>query len=145
MSENKREPFVKKLSAEVRVLYGYADAHVRVEVLAPGGITVPKQLKNDQVVMLYAAFRKAHTIATMSEEERKKAARFEEVLDPQAKYQIGFPDGHMTLFLRAIPKLPPWIPVEITRQEILEGAPALKEIVAWGELPEDVRKLQGIS
>jgi hypothetical protein len=141
-----KEPYVKIISPRVKVLYGYRDGHAKLEVLAPIGILVPVNLTIEEIKKIKAAFDEAYIWAMLDEIDRKKGKGDQErVLDPRGKVVFGFPDGHAVIAVRVVPKFSPWLPLDITRSEILEGKPSMDEVYTWALLPQEVREMQGVA
>lgn len=38
----------------------------------------------------------------------------------------------------------PWIPIELSLDELIRGKKTMDEVYGWLQLPEDVRNLQGV-
>lgn len=137
------EPWVRKVSPKVRALFGYRDAHARLEVLAPIGIVVPVCLTAVEIEKIKKAFDRAYTWAMKPEDERKGGkGDQEEILDPRGKVTYGFPDGHAVISVRIVAKISPWIPLDVSREEVLGGKPTMNEIYQWTLLPQDIRDMQ---
>jgi hypothetical protein len=137
------EPWVRKVSPKVKVLFGYRDAHARLEVVAPIGIVVPVRLTAFEIEKIKGAFDRAYTWAMKPEAERKAGkGDQEEILDPRGKVTYGFPDGHAVISVRIVAKISPWIPLDVSRDEVIDGKPIMHEIHQWTLLPQDVRDMQ---
>lgn len=137
------EPWVRSLSDRVKALYGYRDGHAKLEVQAPIGITVPVTLTALEIEKIKKAFDLAYAWAMKPADERKAGkGDQEQVLDPRGKVGFGFPDGHVVISVRVVAKVSPWIPLEITREELLQGKKIMDEVYQWSQLPKDVRDLQ---
>lgn len=152
MSESgiKKEPFVSILSPKVKVLYGYKDG--RAYVCVTYGVELPHQevppAKIPDVRKLFSRF---YGWALKSEEERKGGkGDVEEVLDDRCKVRGEYPDGHVDLCVRVAKYVPlvkievPWIPIELSKEEVIQGKKTMDEVWGWLQLPEDVRNLQGV-
>lgn len=145
MPDLKKEPFVRVLSENVDVLYGFSDGHAKLKVRTPLGVVVPVNLSKDEILKIKDSFDRAYLWATRPDEERQAGkGDLGGSLDPRAKISYGHPDGHVTISVRVVPKISPWIPLEISRSELLEGKKAMDEVSQWANLPEDVRKMQGV-
>jgi hypothetical protein len=139
-----REPFSKELSEHVKLLFGYKDARAELRVKPPGLPTIPVKVSPERAEAIKKAFDEAFVWAMKPEEERKAGkGDIERQLDDRAKAKWGFPDGHIDLYVRPM-KLAPWIPLQIDRDELLKGKPAMDEVFAWSQLPKDVREMQGV-
>lgn len=142
MPELKKEPFEAMLSPKVKIIYGYKDAHAQVRVLS--AMDIPVNITPDQIEKVKEVFDLAREWALKSEAERKSGkGDIEKVLDGRAKACWSFPDGHVSLYVRPF-KISPWIPITISREELLEGKKIMDEVHGWAKLPQDVRTLQGI-
>lgn len=140
-----KDPYKRALSDRVRVLYGYADGHAKLEVMAPIGIEVPVNLSVAEIGKIKGAFDEAFNWAMKPEDERKLGKGDQErVLDPRGKVTFGFSDAHVVISVRVLPKIPPWIPLDITRAELLEGKKTMDEVYQWTLLPSDIREMQGV-
>lgn len=141
----KKEPYCRALSDRVKVLYGYADAHARLVVQAPIGIEVPVNLSVEEILKIKKTFDEAYQWAMKPESDRKGGKGDQErILDPRGKVSFGFPDAHVVISVRVVPKVPPWIPLDITRNELLEGKKTMDEVYQWSLLPKDIREMQGV-
>lgn len=140
-----KEPYTKTVSPKVRVLYGYRDGHARLEVVAPIGILVPVKLTVDEIKKIKGAFDEAYLWAMKPEGERKLGNGDQErVLDPRGKVTFGFPNAHAVISVRVVAKITPWIGLDISREEIIEGKKIMDEVYQWTLLPEEVREAQGV-
>jgi len=141
-----KEPYRRALSAKVSVLYGYSDGHAKLEVQAPIGIQVPVKLSILEIEKIKGAFDEAHNWASKPDEARKAGKGDQQrVLDPRGKVTFGFPDAHVVISVRVVAKISPWIPLEITKDELLEGKRTMDEVFQWSKLPAEVREAQGVS
>lgn len=139
------EPWVREISPKVKVLFGYRDGHARLEVLAPIGIVVPVNLSVDEIGKINTAFNEAYTYAMKPESERKGGKGDQErVLDPRGKVTFGFEDAHAVISVRIVATITPWIPLDITREEIVQGKPHMNEVHQWAQLPQEVREMQSV-
>lgn len=141
-----REPYRRALSEKVKVLYGYADGHAKLEVQAPVGIQVPVKLTIPEIEKIKGAFEEAYLWASKPDEARKAGKGDQErVLDPRGKVTFGYPDAHVMISVRVVPKISPWISLEISKAELLEGKLTMDEVYQWSKLPPEVREAQGVS
>jgi hypothetical protein len=139
-----REPFLRTLSPNVKLFFGFKDGRGELKVKTPIAIVVPVTIPPEKIPLIKKAFDEAYPWALKSEAERKDGkGDIERVLDDRAKVVFGFPDGSVKICVRPI-KLSPWIPVTLSREELLEGKPAMDEVNMWLELPKEVRDLQGV-
>lgn len=133
------EPWIRNVSPKVKVLFGYRDGHAKLEVIAPIGIVVPVRLSIAQIDLIKRSFDRAYAELMKPEAERKIR---EDELDPRGKVAYGFPDGHAVISVRIVAKISPWIPLEVSRQEVIDGKPIMTEVHAWSILPQDIREMQ---
>ena len=143
MSTAVREPFLRVMSPKVRVFFGYKDGRAELKVLAPLGVEIPATVPPAKIGAIKSAFDAAHVVAVKTDAERVGVREEERLIDDRAKVTFGYPDGSGKIYVRPI-KLSPWIPIGITREELLEAKKTVDEIVQWYELPKEVRDLQGI-
>ncbi len=139
----KKEPFISVLSPKVKVLYGFKDGHAEVLVVTPikdFHVPVPVE-KIEGVRKLFTRF---YGWALKTDEERKDGkGDVEEVLDERCKARGEYPDGHVELCVRPI-SLSPWIPVTLSKEELIHGKKTMDEVYGWLQLPEEVRNFQGV-
>lgn len=146
----KKEPFVSILSPKVKVLYGFKDAHV--EVCVKVAIDLPtQQVAPAKIPPLKRTFDRFCGWALKSDAERQAGkGDVDEVLDDRCKVRGEYPDGHVDLCVRLTRYVPftkievPWIPIVLSKEEVIGGKKTMDEVYAWHQLPEDVRNLQGI-
>src|SRR4029077_20048105 len=137
------EPFERALSPKVKLFFGFKDARAELKVIAPIGIVVPATVPPPRIPKIKEVFDEAYDFNSKSEEERRKAGGpWEREIEVRAKITFGFPDGHVVISVRPA-KIVPWLSVEITREEHLQGKKAMDEVFMWYQLPEDVREMQG--
>lgn len=137
------EAFERALSPKVKLFFGFKDARAELKVIAPIGIVVPATVPSPRIPKIKEVFDEAYDFNSKSEEERKKAAGpWEREIEVRAKISFGFPDGHVVISVRPA-KFVPWLSVEITREEQLQGKKTMDEVFMWYQLPEDVRQMQG--
>ena len=139
---SKKEPFRKVLSENVEVYYGWQDAHVDVKVRLPLPFKpwYTKSVPLDEVKVFKSTFRGAADYG----EGKCNLALVNPIdieIQEDCKVRFGFHDRHLELSLK---RLGVWLPFSFTFEEIKLGLIALNEASAWADLPEDVRKLQGI-
>lgn len=138
-----REPFLRVMSPKVRVFFGFKDARAELRVMTPLKVEIPATIPPDKVGAVKAAFDAAYVVAMMPEAERTRVKEEERAIDDRAKVAFGYPDGSGKICIRPI-KLSPWIPITISREELLEAKKTVDEIFQWFGLPEEVRNLQGV-
>lgn len=138
------EPFVRSLSPNVRLLFGYKDARAELKVKTPIGVEVPATIPAEKIEAIKRAFDEAFVWAMKPVEERTTPKETERILDDRGKVAFGYPDGSVKIYVRPI-KFSPWIPVGISREELLEGKKTMDEVFQWFGLPSDVRDLQGVA
>jgi len=138
----KKEPFLRVVSPQVKVLFGFKDARAELRVMTPLKIEFPVTVPPDKVPPIKEAFDAAHAVAILSEEERAKVKETERVIEDRAKVLFGFPDGSGRICIRPF-KLAPWIPIMIHREELIDGKKIMDEVLQWYHLPEEVRNLHG--
>lgn len=135
--------FEKDLSPKVKLFYGFKDARAELRVIAPIGIVVPATVPATAIPRVKAVFDEAYEWNSKPEGEREKAkGPWDREIEVRAKVTFGFPDGHVVIAVRPI-KLSPWLPVEITREELLNGKRIMDDVYLWHQLPADVREMQG--
>lgn len=137
-----REPYVRIMSPKVRIFFGYKDGRAELKVMTPLKVEIPATIPPGKVGAIKAAFDAAYEVAVKPESERAGIKEAERPIDDRAKVSFGYPDGSGKIYIRLI-KLSPWIPIGITREELLEAKKTVDEIFRWFELPEEVRNLQG--
>lgn len=144
-----REPFLKQLSEEVALLFGFKDARAELKVKALKAVPITIKVDAARIKVVKEAFDAAYGHAMARDADRKvgKGAEAETIVDRQlderARAKWGFADCRIELSVR-MTKFLPWIPMTITKEELLTGKPAMDEVWAWAQLPEDVRETQGV-
>lgn len=138
------EPFLRSLSPNVRLFFGYKDARAELKVKTPIGVEVPATIPPGKIEAIKKAFDEAFTWAMKPAEDRSVQKEVERVLDDRGKVTFGYPDGSIKIYVRPI-KFSPWIPVGISREELLEGKKTMDEVFQWLGLPDDIRNLQGVA
>lgn len=136
------EAFERALSPKVKLFYGYKDARCELKVLAPIGIVVPATVPAEAIPTIKKVFDEAFEWNSKPEAGRKGGKEIERVIEVRAKVTFGFSDGHVVISVRPA-KFVPWLSVEITREEHLQGKHIMDEVNLWAQLPEDVRQMQG--
>lgn len=144
MTTATREPFLRVMSPKVRIFFGFKDGRAELRVMTPLKVEIPATVPPGKVGAIKAAFDAAYMVAMMPEEGRAKVKEEERVIDDRAKVAFGYPDGSGKICIRPI-KLSPWIPISISREELLEAKKTVDEIVQWFEMPEEIRNLQGVA
>jgi len=139
---SKREPFKRVLSENVEVYFGWKDGHAKIKVRLPIPLKPwwPLSVPIDKVRVFKQTFRGA---ADFGEGKSSLALvnPIEIEVDEDCKVKWGFKDRHLELRLK---RLGIWMPFSFTFEEIKAGLLALDEVVAFADLPEDVRNLQGL-
>lgn len=140
-----REPFLKQLSDEVALLFGFKDARAELKVKALKAVPVTVRVDHTRIKVVKEAFDAAysHAMARDADQKEAKETVVDRQLDERAKARWGFADCRIELSVR-MTKFLPWIPMIITKEELLIGKPAMDEVWAWAQLPEDVREAQGL-
>jgi hypothetical protein len=143
MATDVREPFLRVMSPKVRVFFGFKDARAELKVMTPLKVEVPATIPAEKVAAVKKAFDAAYGVAMLPESDRAKVKEEERVIDDRAKVVFGYPDGGGKICVRPI-RLSPWIPIGISREELLDAKKTVDEIFQWLELPEEIRNLQGV-
>lgn len=139
------DPWKRVISPKVRVFYGFKDGHARLEVTAPIGIVVPVKLNPAQISKIKETFDEAYRWAQKPEDERRAGKGDQErLLDPRGKVVFGFPDAHVVIAVRIVVGISPWLPLDVHRDELVDGKKVMDEIYQWTLLPEEVREMQGV-
>ena len=142
MTTKTKEPFVRVLSENVQVYYGWTDAHVVVKARLPSPFRpwVSKSVPADLVKLLKSTFRGAADYG-----EGKSSLALVNPIDidiqEDCRVRFGFKDRHLELSMK---RLGVWLSLSFTFEEIKLGLAALNEASSWADLPEDVRKMQGV-
>lgn len=137
-----REPFIKDLSENVQVIYGFKDGHavVRVRLPIPLRPWYPVEIKANDILRFKEPFDRAYDFGMMPESERllvKTPVEFYAREDCRGRY--GFPDRHVELEVKRLA----WIKLEFPFEEFKLAKAAMDDAHAWTLLPEYVRELQG--
>lgn len=135
-------PFVKVLSENVEVVYGFKDARalVRVRLPIPLRPWYPVSIKAAEIVRFKEPFTKAFHFGLKPDDERKKEKKpteFQAREDCRGRY--GYPDAHVELEVKRLA----WIKLEFPFDEFKLANAAMDDAHAWAQLPEHVRELQG--
>lgn len=143
MPETKREPFLKTLSENVNVQYGWKDAHaiVRVRLPIPLRPWYTVEIPADAILKFKTNFDDAYVYGSRPESERnmKEPLQFEARSDCRGRY--GYRDAHVEL---GVKRLFVWIWLDFPFDEFVLAKKAMDEAYQWAQLPQDVRDLQGI-
>lgn len=143
MKTKTKEPFVRVLSENVEVYYGWADAHVVVKARLP----IPfkpwfsKSVPADLVKLFKSTFRGAADYG----DGKSNLALVNPIdieIQEDCRVRFGFKDRHLELSMK---RLGVWLSLSFTFEEIKLGLLALDEAAAWAALPEEIRKAQGVS
>jgi len=138
-----KEPFERDLSPKVKLFYGYKDGRCELKIMTPIGLSVPVTVPSEAIPTIKKVFDEAYLWDMKAEEERKDGkGDLERVIEVRAKVVYGFPDGHVVISVRPV-KVAPWLSVEITREELIEGKKAMDEVNLWNLMPVEVREMQG--
>ncbi len=142
-AETKKEPFKRVLSENVEVYYGWKDGHAKVRVRLPLPLRPwwPLSVPAPKVKVFKQTFRGAADFGN-GKSSLVLLNPIEIEVDEDCKVKWGFPDRHLEMRLK---RLGIWMPFSFTFEEIKKGLQALDEVVAFAELPEDVRNLQGLA
>jgi hypothetical protein len=139
----KREPFLKQLSKNVQVLYGWKDAHARVRVWIPPSIPIgfwyPVEIPAEAIVRFKTNFQDAYDYGLKPESERtlREPVPFEAREDCRGRW--GYRDAHVELDFHRLK----WFTLEFPFEEFKLAKAAMDEAHLWASLPADVRELQG--
>jgi hypothetical protein len=146
----KREPFLKVLSENVEILYGYKDGHavVRVRLPVPLRPWYPVPIPFEAIRRFKKNFDDAWRFGNLTEAEREaeilKAEprlplQFEARDDCRGRW--GYKDAHVELDVKRVV----WFTLPFPFEEFKLAKAAMDEAYQWGELPAEVRELQGIA
>jgi hypothetical protein len=144
-----KEPFLKQLSEDVALLFGFKDARAELRIRLIKAVPVTVRVDHTRIKVVREAFDAAYAHATARDADQKEAKEapkevvVDRQLDERAKARWGFADCRIELSVR-MTKFLPWIPMIITKEELLIGKPAMDEVWAWAQLPVDVREAQGL-
>lgn len=135
------EPFVKDLSPNVQVHYGFKDGHalVRVRLPIPLRPWYPVEIAAGEIIKFKEPFDRAHACGLLSEEERRRAGMTEFYARDDCRGRYGYADAHVELDVKRIA----WIKLEFPFDEFKLAKAAMDEAYAWAQLPEHVREYQG--
>jgi hypothetical protein len=137
----KREPFRKTLSPNVEVYYGYKDGHALIRARTPVGLWIPQEIPCQTILGLKKAFADAFEYGLKPESERRLEKPVEIVPHPNCRCRWGYKDGHVELDLWKVV----WFTLAFPFEEFRLAKAAMDEVVAWAELPDYVRELQGVA
>lgn len=135
------EPYVKDLSPNVRILYGFKDGHavVRVRLPIPLRPWYPVEIQAKDIIRFKEPFDRAHEFGCRPESERKIETPVEFQARADCRGRYGYPDAHVVLEVKRVV----WIPLEFPFEEFKLAKAAMDEAYAWALLPDEVRELQG--
>lgn len=137
----KRDPFLDRLSPNVEVLYGFADAHATIKVRTPVGVPVSVDVSSDDIARVKEHFEKAHAWSQLPTHERTGKDPVEVELRSDAKVKYGFADLHIELGIRKVV----WIWLNFPHEEFLLAKRAFENAHAWASMPREIRELQGVA
>lgn len=136
------EPFEKRLSPNVIVLYGWKDAHAVVKVKIPGlGIWYPVEIAAEHILQFKINFDQAYEYGMKPAAERNLEKSVEFYARADCRGRWGYPDGHVELDVK---RLIIWIPLSFTFEEFILAKKAMDEAYLWASMPSEVRELQGV-
>jgi hypothetical protein len=138
----KREPFVKALSENVEVKYGWKDGHVVVRARLP--LPLKPWYGLDVPVKDLMTFKATFGGALNFGEGKSTLALVDPIqidVREDCKVKWGFHDKHLELGLK---RLGIWLWFKFSFEELKLAKQALDDASAWAELPQDVRDLQGL-
>lgn len=136
------EPYVKDLSPNVQVIYGFKDGHavVRVRLPIPLRPWYPVEIKAKDVIRFKEPFDRAFIFGMKPEEERAKQEKPTEfVAREDCRGRYGYRDAHVELEVKRLT----WIKLEFPFEEFKLAKAAMDDAYAWTLLPEHIRELQG--
>lgn len=135
------EPFVKDLSQNVRILFGYKDGHavVRVRLPIPLRPWYPVDIQAKDIIRFKEPFDRAHEFGCRPESARIISAPIEFQAREDCRGRYGYPDAHVVLEVKRIA----WIAFEFPFEEFKLAKAAMDDAYAWALLPEHTRELQG--
>lgn len=136
-----KEPFVKNLSPNVQIVYGFKDAHavVRVRLPIPLRPWYPVEIEPKDIMRFKEPFDRAYIFGMKPEAERKqgKVEEFQAREDCRGRY--GFQDAHVELEVKRLA----WIKLDFPFEEFKLAKAGMDDVHAWALLPEHIRELQG--
>lgn len=138
----KREPFVKALSENVEVKYGWKDGHAVVRARLP--LPLKPWYGLDVSAKDLLTFKATFSGALNFGEGKSSLALVDPIqidVREDCKVKWGFPDKHLELGLK---RLGIWLWFKFSFEELKLAKQALDDASAWAELPQDVRDLQGL-
>lgn len=139
----KREPFLKELSKNVQVFYGWKDGHARVRAWVPAnspiGVWYPVDIPVEAITRFKKNFEDAYAYGILppADRTRQEPVEFEAREDCRGRW--GYPDGHVELDLKKII----WFKLVFPFDEFKLAKAAMDEAHLWASLPENIRELQG--
>ena len=145
MSETvvKREPFLRTLSDNVEVQYGWKDGHARVSVRLPIPFRpwFPQEVAANEIFRFKSNFDDALKFGLLPAEERAKWGKpvlFEARSDCRGRW--GYADAHVELDVWKVV----WITLNFPFEEFKLAKAAFDEAYAWAQMPQEIRDLQGV-
>jgi hypothetical protein len=138
----KREPFIKALSENVEVKYGWKDGHavVRARLPLPLKPWYGVDVSSKDLLTFKATFSGALNFG-----EGKSSLALVDPIEIEVredcKVRWGFPDKHLEFGLK---RLGIWLWFKFSFEELKLAKQALDDASGWAELPQDVRDLQGL-
>ena len=145
-----RQPFLKVLSENVEILYGWKDAHcvARVRLPLPFRPWYSQEIPKEAILRLKPSFDDGFVFGSRPEAERAEAVAKEPSRYPvqfQAREDCrgrwGYRDGHVELDFR---KAGVWFTLPFLFGEFRLAKASMDEVHMFALLPEDVRSLQGL-
>lgn len=136
-----QESFVKRLSANVEVHFGFKDGHavVRVRLPIPLRPWYPVEIAAKDIIRFKEPFDRAHQFGLQPEGERNLATPIEFQAREDCRGRYGYRDAHVVLEVKRIA----WIAFEFPFEEFKLAKAAMDDAHAWALLPHDVREFQG--
>lgn len=139
----KRDPYEKRLSENVVVLYGWKDGHAVVKVRVPPGSPVcvwyPVEVPADAIARFTRHFKDAHDHGLKPEPERAMPEPVQFQARDDCRGRWGYRDGHVELDVKRVF----WITLKFPFDEFLLAKAAMDEAKLWADLPAEVREMQG--
>lgn len=137
----KREPFVRTLSENVTIHFGYKDGRALVKVRLPipfrpwYSVVVPAEA----IVRFKEPFDRAYQYGMRPEAERTLESPVEFEARDDCRGRWGYKDAHVDLGVWRLA----WIWLEFPFEEFKLAKAAMDEAYMWQALPAHVRELQG--
>lgn len=137
-----QEAYVRILSPNVQVHFGFRDGHAVVRVRLPIPLRPWYSVKIDakDIIRFKDPFDRAYEFGCKPESERKDAKPVEFEARSDCRGRFGFPDAHVVLEVKRVA----WIPLDFIFEEFKLAKAAMDEAYAWALLPQDVREFQGV-